>query len=355
MKKLRIAQVGPLWENVPPQKYGGTERIVYYLIQGLVKDGHDVTLFAVGTAKTSAKLVPVYPRPLFRDGISWTNVMYPLLNITQALDQEKDFDIIHIHLNVPGDYLSLPLATSIKNKVVFTVHFPSPTSQGFNDRHLVLQKYKDLNYISISNSQRQGEEDLHWIKTIYNGVDLGVFTFNPQPKDYFFWLGKFKPEKGVKEAILAAKKAGVRLILAGSVDYLEKGYLFYFENEIKPLIDNRQIIYLGELNDQEKNKIYGEALGFLNPVQWKEPFGLVMVESMATGTPVIAFNKGASPEIIADNETGYLVDNIDQMVEAIKKISAIDRKKCRQRVEKMFTTETMIKNYENTYYQILGG
>ncbi len=355
MKKLRIAQVGPLWENIPPPKYGGTERIVYYLTQGLVADGHDVTLFAVGTAKTSAKLVPVYPRPLFRDGISWTNVMYPLLNITQALDRQNNFDIIHIHLNIPGDYVSLPLANHLKSKVIFTVHFPPPLSQGFNDRHLVLQKYKEANFISISNSQRQGEENLHWLKTIYNGVDLGVFTFNPQPKDYFFWLGKIKPEKGAKEAILAARRAGVKLILAGTVDYLEKDYYLYFQEEIKPLIDDKHIIYMGELDDREKNKAYGEAIGFLNPVQWEEPFGLVMVESMATGTPVIAFNKGASSEIITDGETGYLVNNLDQMVESIKKIAAIDRQKCRERVEAMFTTEIMVKNYEKTYYQILAG
>lgn len=350
---LRIAQIGPLWENIPPEKYGGTEWIVHSLTEGLVKKGHDVTLFACGTSKTSAKLVSVYPRPLFRDGIPWTNIMYTLLHITEAFDHADDFDIIHMHLNKSSDFLALPLARAFKNKVVFTFHFPYPLSRPEHDKrpdqHLVLQKYKDLHYISISNSQRRGGENLNWAGTVYNGIEIDKFRFNPNPKDYFLWLGKINPDKGTKNAILAAKQAEVRLLIAGAIDKLEGADYLYYQNEIKPLFDDKQIIYTGEANLVEKNKLYGEAKGFLNPIQWNEPFGLVMAESMATGTPVIAFRQGAAPEIIEDGVNGYIVDTVDQMVDKIKQIDQIDRKKCRERVEQHFTSEQMVENYCHIY------
>lgn len=198
---MKIAQVAPLWENIPPPLYGGTERIVSSVTEGLVAKGHKVTLFAVGTSRTSAQLVSVYPRPLFRDHIPWTNIMYPLLNITEAFDREKEFDIIHMHLNKSSDYLALPLARSIKHKVVFTLHFPYPIGQNREDRHKVFQKYKELNYISISDSQRRGGENINWIATVYNGIDLTPFTLNLNPQDYLLWMGKFNPDKDRKSVV----------------------------------------------------------------------------------------------------------------------------------------------------------
>ena len=351
MPKLKIAQVAPLWENIPPEKYGGTERIVYSLTQGLVTKGHDVTLFACGTAKTNAKLVSVYPRPLFRDGVPWTNIMYPLLNIAEAFEREAEFDIIHMHLNKSSDYLALPLAKKILKKVVFTLHFPYPTSQHRQDRHEVLQKYKDLQYISISNSQRQGGENLNWIGTVYNGIEIEEYDFNPTPKDYFLWLGKFNPDKGTREAILAAKQAGVKLLVAGAIDKLEGPDLKYYE-AIKPLIDEKQIVFIGELDKTKKSEMYGGAIGFLNPIGWNEPFGLVMAEAMACGTPVISFRNGAAPEIIVDGQTGYLVENVDQMVEKIKTVQTISRAACRKRVEQYFTAATMVEGYGKLYNRI---
>ncbi len=346
---LRIAQVGSIWENTPPPKYGGTERIVHYLTEGLVKKGYDITLFATGASTTKAKLRSIYPNALFRDKVPWTNIMYPLLHITEALDHHNDFDIINIHLNKSSDYIALPLTIPVKHKVVFTLHFPYPSSQKRKDRHLVFQKYKDLNFVSISNSQRSGGENLNWLGTVYNGVDTSLYTLNREPKDYFLWLGKFNPDKGVKEAILAAKQANVKLLVAGTIDMLEGEDLRYYQEDVKPLIDNNQIVYIGELDDQTKNKVYGEAIGFLNPIKWNEPFGLVMAESMATGTPVISFRNGAAPEIIVDGESGFLVENVDQMVEKINRIKEIDRAKCRQRIEEKFTVEKMVEGYSKIY------
>jgi glycosyltransferase involved in cell wall biosynthesis len=349
---LRIAQIAPLWEQIPPPLYGGTERILYSLTEGLVKKGHNVTLFACGTSKTSAKLVSIYPRPLFRDNIPWTDLMYPMLNITEAFDREKEFDILHVHLNKSSDYLALPLSHRIKHKVIFTLHFPYPLSQNRIGRHKVLQKYKDLQYISISNSQRTGGENLNWIGTVYNGIDLTPYTFHKKPDDYFVWLGKFNPDKGVKQAILAAKKANITLILAGKVDELEKEDFEYFKNEIEPHIDGKQIVYVGEADDKKKNELFGNAKAFLNPIQWNEPFGLVITESMATGTPVISFINGAAPEIIQDGVTGFLVKNIDEMVKKIKMVNILDREKTRQRVEENFSALQMVNGYESIYKKI---
>jgi glycosyltransferase involved in cell wall biosynthesis len=349
---MKIAQVAPLWENIPPDKYGGTERIVYYLTEELVTRGHDVTLFASGTCKTAAKLSSVCPRPLFQDNIAWTNIMYPMLNITEAFDRIDEFDIVHIHLNKSSDYIALPLAKEHSKKVVFTLHFTYPTNQNHQDRHQVLQKYRDLQYISISNSQRRGGENLNWIGTVYNGVDVSMFKYNENPKDYFFWLGKFNPDKGVKEAILAAKMANVKLVISGKVDHLEKEDFDYYQNEVLPLVDNEQIVMAEELNDQQKNEAYGNAIGFLNPIKWNEPFGLVMAESMATGTPVISFKNGAAPEIIEDGVSGYLVDNIEHMAEKISQISKISRLATRKRIEDKFTIQKMAQGYVDIYENI---
>lgn len=346
---LRIAQVGPLWERIPPPTYGGTERVVYNLTEELVKQGHRVTLFACGQSQTSAELVAVYPRPLYLDNIPWTNLMYPLLHYAAVFDRANDFDIIHIHLNKASDYLSLSLAEHCPTPVVFTLHFPYPTSQGRTDRHLVLQRYKHLPFVSISNNQRRGGENLHWAGTAYNGIDLATYTFNATPQNHFFWLGKFNPDKGVVEAIQAAKQANAKLILAGKVDQLENDDRDYYQQQVKPLIDGRQIQYVGELNDEQKNKYFGGAIAFLNPIKWEEPFGLTMVESLACGTPVIAFTCGAAPEIIADGQTGYLVSDVAGMARRMSEISQLDRAACRRRVAEYFTAAHMTRSYLEIY------
>jgi glycosyltransferase involved in cell wall biosynthesis len=351
-KKLRIAQVGPLWEEIPPPLYGGTERVISYLTERLVADGHDVTLFACGTSKTSARLVAVYPRPLFRDHIPWTNLMYPLLNITEAFDRADDFDIIHLHLNKASDYLGLPLAQAIRHKVIITLHFPYPTSPARQDRHAVLQKYKDLHYVSISNAQRRGGEHLNWLATVYNGIDLTAYDFQAQPQDYYFWFGKFNPDKGPREAIQAVRQSGGTLILGGTIDTLDEDDRTYYE-EVAPLIDGKQIQYVGELDDRQKSHYFGGAVATLNPIQWNEPFGLTMVESMACGTPVIAFAQGAAPEIIVDGETGFLVKDADEMVKRMEEVRRLDRQRCRSHVEQNFTADVMTNGYRDAYDRIV--
>lgn len=344
--KLRIAEIAPLWERLPPEKYGGTERIVSSLTEHLAALGHNVTLYACGNSKTTAKLKSIYPRPLFRDNIPWTNIMYPLLHITEAFDNHENYDVIHMHLNKSSDYLALPLAESIKDKVIFTLHFPYPVSQNRMDRHKVLQKYRHLQYISISNSQRQGGENLNWIDTIYNGIEITPYSFHENPQNYFVWIGKFNPDKGVREAIQAAKKAKVQLILAGKIDSLEDEDYKYFKKDVEPFIDGKQIKFVGEVNDKQKNDLFGNALGFLNPIQWNEPFGMVMTESLATGTPVISFINGAAPEIIQSKINGFLVKSVDEMVKKIKVIYQINRENCRKSVLEKFTAEQMAKGYE---------
>ncbi|QQG44233.1 MAG: glycosyltransferase family 4 protein [Candidatus Roizmanbacteria bacterium] len=361
---MKIAQVAPLWESIPPPKYGGTERIVYYLTEGLVKKGHDVTLFASGDSQTSAKLVSVYPRPLFRDNIPWTNIMYPLLNITEVFDRQEQFDIIHIHLNKSSDYIALPMAVPIKKKVLFTFHFPYPIANNHKDRHTVLQKYKDLQYTSISNSQRQGGENLNWIKTVYNGIDINLYKVHENKGEYLLWLGKFNPDKGTKDAILTAKKLGMKIFLAGKIDELENADSNYYHQEIKPLIDNKQVVPLGELCDKDKNKIYGDALAFLNPIKWNEPFGLVMAEAQASGTPVISYANGAAPEIIKDGINGFLVnesEGIDGLTKAVEKLRSLSdeeyihmRQAARKNIEENFSIKRMVNEYEKAYNQILG-
>ncbi len=350
---LRIAQIAPLWENVPPPLYGGTERVVHELTEGLVQAGQAVTLFACGTSHTTAQLTSVYPRPLFRDGVSWNNIMYPLLNITEAFDHADDFDILHMHLNTAQDYMALPLAERYAHKTVITLHFPYPQQHGESvDRYQVLQKYKQLNYISISNAQRNGSGATNWVDTVYNGINLTPYTLHEQPEDYVIWVGQFRKDKGVYEAIQAARAADIKLILAGTIDVVDPERHRYYTEIIEPLIDGKSVVYVGEINEQEKNEYFGKALAFLNPIQWNEPFGLVMAESMAAGTPVISFRNGSAPEVIADGVTGYLVDDVDAMAEKIKTVGQLNRAACRQRVEQLFSAERMTAGYLETYRQL---
>ena len=343
-KKLRIAQVAPLWFPVPPKKYGGTERIISFLTEGLVKKGHKVTLFAPGDSKTKAKLVALIKKGIISLGATWKEFWWDIFNHSVAFQRAKEFDIIHCHWNLMGAFFQ----RFIKTPVVHTLHnIPSPS----NLRWQIIKEYKnDIRAVFISKSEKRNSvvKFKHsWV--VYNGINLSDFKFNPKPKNHFIWIARICPAKGTKEAIEIAKKAKIKLLLAGQI---QPHYRQYFEKEIKPRLTST-IKYVGELPKEKLSKFYGSAKGCLYPIHWEEPFGLIMTESMACGTPVIVFDKGSAREVVKDGKTGFIVNNIKEAVEAIKRINEIDRKKCREWVEENFTKEKMVDNYEKLYYEIL--
>lgn len=345
---MKIGVIGPIWLKIPPIGYGGTEEVVYNLVNGLVDKGHDVILFGPRNAKVKAKVFPTVETPLRDQGVDWTNVPFLLNHIATAFDKADEFDVLHMHINKSQDYLALPLAVNSRTPVIFTLHFKLPTPDYYQDRHIVLNKYRELPFTSISNSQRKGLS-LNYIATVYNALRIEDFPFQAKPDDYFVWLGKIKPVKGTKEAILAAKKAKVKLYVLGPVDRGVPEMVSYYENEIKPLFDGKQIVEVGEVSSKQRNEYLGKAKALLNPISWEEPFGLVMAEAQAVGTPVIAFNRGAAPEVVVDGKTGFIVDNLDQMVEKIGMVGTISRQACRQNVEDKFTIGKMIEGYEKAY------
>src|SRR5258706_1668119 len=349
---MRVGVIGPIWLDIPPKGYGGTEEVVYNLVNGLAEKGHDVTLFGPKTSKTKAKLIPTIDIPLREQNIPWTNSSATFYHITEAFDQANKFDIIHMHLNKDPDYIALPLSTFSKTPILFTLHFKPPASSDNTGGYRFLKKYGSLTFTSISNSQAKSIP-LNFIKTIYNGLDIKSFPFQKTPEDYFVWFGKVNPLKGTKEAILAAKKANVKLIMLGVVDYDMPVLATYFEKDVKPLIDGKQIIWLGEVDMKKKIEVISHAKAFLNPILWEEPFGLVMAEAQVTGTPVISFNRGAAPEVVKNEKTGFLVNTIDEMVAKIPLINSIDRHACRANVENHFSTEAMVKGYEEAYSLVM--
>jgi glycosyltransferase involved in cell wall biosynthesis len=353
MKKLRIAQVGTIWETTPPKLYGGTERIVHQLTEELHKKGHEVTLFATGDSKTSAKLKSTYPRAAYRDGVPWENILYPLEHIAHVFEHAHEFDIIHVHLNKVQDYAALVLAQYVKTPVVFTIHFLIPTEKQKDrrDRFKFLGKYRSSHFVSISNAQRTMY--LNYVDTVYNGLDFTRYEMPEKPGKNLVWIGRFAPTKGPKEAIEVAKLTGRNLIMAGKIDYQDQHFLKYYEEEIKPHIDGRQIQYIGEVNETQKIKLLKRAKALLNPVNWNEPFGLTSIEAMAMGVPVLAFDKGPMREIIMDGKTGFVVKNVKQMAKAIAKVETLNRSLISQYARSHFSAETMANNYIKVYESII--
>jgi glycosyltransferase involved in cell wall biosynthesis len=354
MKKLKIAQVGTIWERTPPTLYGGTERIVHQLTEELIKKGQDVTLFATGDSKTSAKLKYTYPRAAYRDGIDWVNFLYPLDHIAQPFLHADKFDIIHVHLNKSQDYAALVFAKLVKTPVVFTLHFqiPTPDDKKKRDRRILLSEFKDNNFVSISNAQRT--MNLNYVDTVYHGMDFSLFKFNEKkPGKDLVWIGRFFQDKGPKEAIEVAKLTGHNLIMAGKIDKFEKNALDYYNNEIAPHIDGKQIKYIGEVNDRQKIRLLKKAKALLMPINWNEPFGLTTIEAMAMGVPVLAFDRGPMREIIKDGKTGFVVKNVKGMAEAVGKVDGLNRKLIGQYARSHFSVETMTNNYLALYEKVI--
>jgi len=345
-KKLKIAQVAPLWFSIPPKKYGGIEWIVYNLCEGLTKKGHKVTLFATGDSNVPCKLVPVYPRSLIKDKISWQDNTYNMMNLNKAFSRASEFDIIHTHI----DLWEMFFPSLVKTPCVHTIHNPLYSSAKVDSRLYIFEKYKKNNFALISKSQKKlSRVKLSSATVIYNGIRIEEFKFNPQPKDHFVWAARVDKYKGIENAIEIAEKANVKLVLAGRLDPSQQGY---FNQKIKPHLGEK-IKFIGEYGRGQKSDFFGQAKALLYPIEWEEPFGLNMAEAQACGTPVIAFNHGSVPEVVKDKKTGYVVNNIQEAVEAVKNIDKIKREDCRKWVEDNFTTETMTLAYEKLYYKLI--
>lgn len=343
---MRIAQVAPLAESVPPKLYGGTERVVSALTEELVKLGHEVTLFASGDSQTKAKLVPMAKEALrlnpdVRDPMAF--VIRMLGPIFQDICNSGEFDVIHSHI----DYVAFPFAGLCRTPVVHTMH----GRLDLIEYPPLFETYPDVKLVSISNSQRKPLEnlDLDWVATVYNGIAMDNFTFNAKGGDYLVFIGRISPEKRPDLAIAVAKKLGMKLIIAAKVDKADREY---YETEIKPLIDGKLIEYIGEVDEKQKNELLGNAYANIFPIDWPEPFGLTAVEAMATGTPVITRPCGALVETVVDGVTGYIRDSVDELAEAVKLVDKIDRAACRQQIQEKFSAKAMAQGYLAAYRKV---
>lgn len=337
---MRIAQLSSLVERVPPRRYGGAERVVHYLTEELVRRGHEVTLFASGDSKTKGRLVSASPHPLREMRVADTPA-FTILNITKVYKHSRDFDIIHNHI----DYYALPAAYLSSTPTLTTLHGPI-TLENKN----IYEEYKNLNYVSISNAQRSKGNDLNWRATIYNGIPVKKFPFNENHKDFLLVVGRISLEKGTHIAMDIAMALNKELIIAAKLDNAD---VDYFNQYVAPRLYNDKIKWVGEVDDKERNKLMSQALCMIHPITWSEPFGLTIIEAMACGCPVIAFNKGSTPELIVHKKTGFIVENEKDMLKAISKINSISRKECRNHVKKKFNLKRMVDSYEKLYYEIV--
>lgn len=339
---MRIAQVVPLQVAVPPKAYGGTERVVHNLSEALVRLGHDVTLFASGDSQTSARLVPMIEQAIcFNPEVDASALHTAMLqDIYRQADQ---FDVIHSHL----DYLTLPFVDRTSTPTVLTLH-------GRLDRmewDSVFHAYGHANYISISDSQRTAIPDLNWLATVYHGIDVDSFKYYPKQGKYLTFVGRMSPEKRADVAIEVAKRVGIPLKIAAKVDSRERPY---FEEVIEPMLDHPLIEWLGEVGEAKKRELMGNALALLLPINWPEPFGMVFIESLACGTPVITCPQGSVPELLEDGITGYSGYTVEELVVAVNNVRSVSRSGCRRYAKQRFDMRRMALEYVNVYSKVMG-
>ena len=341
--KVKIAQIAPLAESVPPRMYGGTERIVSFLTEELVKLGHEVTLFASADSITSAELVGCAAKALRLDEAVKDCIPYYMLMLDRVNQHADDFDILHFHI----DQFHFPVFRRLANKTVTTLH----GRQDLPDNWPLYFGFDDFPLVSISDNQRQPIPQANFVDTIYHGLPDNLLTPTFEPKQrYLAFLGRISPEKRPDRAIAIARAAGMPLKIAAKVDRADEAY---FRETIEPLLKEPGIEFVGEINDQEKSAFLGEASGLLFPIDWPEPFGLVMIEAMACGTPVLAFNRGSVPEIIEPGLTGFLVDTVDEARAAMAQLLSLDRWLVRRRFEERFLASGMAKQYVTLYQRLL--
>jgi len=340
---MRVAQVAPLSESVPPKLYGGTERVVSFLTDQLVDLGHDVTLFASADSSTSATLAPMWPEALRLQGTCTDHLAPHLLMLEKVIARINEFDVVHFHIaqlhfpamrRLPG----VPHVTTLHGRL------------DIDELKPLYQEFADIPVVSISDSQRLPLPHAGWVGTVHHGLPLELFSLHPHPGDYLAFLGRISPEKGVDRAIAIATACGERLRIAAKVDPADRDY---FERDIRPLLDHPLVEFIGEIPDREKNAFLGGAKALLFPIDWPEPFGLVMIEAMACGLPVVAFSGGSVREIIDDGVTGLIVDSIEDAVAAVRRVHTIDRGGCRQTFERRFSARRMASDYVDIYRQLI--
>jgi len=341
---MKIAQIAPLMERCPPQLYGGTERIVSYLTEELVRMGHDVTLFASGDSQTAAHLVRCAPAALRLDPAVKDPIPYHLAMLEEVRRRADEFDVLHFHI----DLLHFPLVRPFAERTVTTLHgrLDLPDLKPF------YAAFPDVPLVSISRDQRRPLPPVRWVGTVPHGLPRDLLRFHAEPEGYLAFLGRISPEKRPDVAIEIAARAGLRLRIAAKVDSVDRAY---WESIIKPMIDSHtHVEFVGEIDEEKKAEFLGNASALLFPVDWPEPFGLVMIEAMACGTPVIAYRRGSVPEVIDDGVTGFIVDGADAAVDAVRRVATLDRSSVRSRFEQRFTVSRMANDYLSIY-RSLGG
>lgn len=348
MNKLRIAQVAPPYEAVPPHRYGGTERVVSYLTEALVAMGHEVTLFATGDSTTEATLVPILEQSLREnctlEELKRLSVPTMLDVVGTVLQRANDFDIIHWHI----DFFPWAFDSLVETPSVTTMHgrLDLPFLQS------VFQHHSHIPVVSISNHQRTPLADLHpnWVGTVYNAVPVSDFPFSPTSGEYFLFLGRINQDKRPDWAVEIAKRTGIPLKVAAKIDPYDQAY---YEAEIKPLFDHPLVEFVGEANEEEKRELLVNAYALLFPIDWPEPFGMVQIEAMACGTPVLAMRHGAVPEVIDHGVTGLIGDSVEELITLTPELTRLDRRVIRQVVDHRFSAETMAAGYEAIYRQLI--
>ena len=336
---MKIAQIAPLAESVPPRLYGGTERVVSYLIEELVRLGHDVTLFASGDSETSARLVACSQRALRLDPAVADPVAHLTLMLELVRQRAHEFDVLHFHV----EHLHLPLFRPAARKTVTTLHgrLDGP------DLPPLYREFRDMPLVSVSESQRRPLAFANWLGTVYHGLPREVCPFNPAPRGgYYAFLGRVSAEKGLERAIEIAKRANVRLRIAAKIDRAEEEY---FAARIAPLLKTPGVEFIGELDEARKPAFLGNAHALLFPIEWPEPFGLAMIESMSCGTPVLAWPNGSVPEVVEHGRTGLIVRSVEEAVAALPAIARLDRLAVRERFEERFSAERMARDYLAVY------
>lgn len=339
---MRIAQIAPLYESVPPQRYGGTERVVSYLTEELVRQGHDVTLYASGDSQTSARLKSISPGALRLKNTSPTGTLaWHVLEAEWLAQEAAQFDVIHSH----ADFLLFPFLRRGETSAVSTVH----GRLDIPDQFPLFREFEDMKLISISDAQRAPMPWANWIATVHHGLPEDLYTPGDGKGGYLAFIGRVSPEKGLAHAIRIAKSTNLPLRIAAKVDPVDQKY---FEKNIKHLLKDPQIEFLGEIGEDQKSEFLGNAAAMLFPIMWPEPFGLVMIEAMACGTPVIAFSNGSVSEIVEDSVTGFLARNVKAAAQAIERIPTISRSRCREIFETRFSARRMCEDYVRIYQQV---